>query len=64
MIHRWGAGIHVRPRTAVVVEEGGTYVSNYVLLGEVGSLQMYPATSWGRARARASRPCSAVAGPP
>jgi Fe-S cluster assembly scaffold protein SufB len=53
MLHRWGAGIHVRPRTAVVVEEGGTYVSNYVLLGPVASLQMYPVTTLRGAGARA-----------
>jgi uncharacterized protein len=44
MIHRWAPGLHVRPRTTVVVDEGGTYVSNYLLLGEVASLQMYPLT--------------------
>jgi Fe-S cluster assembly scaffold protein SufB len=44
MIHRWAPGLQVRPRTTVVVEEGGTYVSNYLLLGAVGSLQMYPLT--------------------
>ena len=61
MIHRWAPGLHVRPRTAVVVEEGGTYVSNYLLLGEVASLQMYPLDAAARARARApaSRRCSA-----
>ena len=44
MIHRWAPGVHTRPRSAVVVDEGGTYVSNYLLLGEVASLQMYPLT--------------------
>jgi Fe-S cluster assembly scaffold protein SufB len=44
MIHRWAPGLQVRPRTTVVVDEGGTYVSNYLLLGAVGSLQMYPLT--------------------
>ncbi len=44
MIHRWAPGLHVRPRTAVVVDEGGTYVSNFLLLGDVASLQMYPQT--------------------
>jgi len=44
MIHRWAPGIHVRPRTAVVVDEGGTYVSNYLLLDEIATLQMYPLT--------------------
>lgn len=53
MIHRWAPGLHVRPRTAVVVEEGGTYVSNYLLLGEVASLQMYPSTLLRGAGARA-----------
>jgi Fe-S cluster assembly scaffold protein SufB len=53
MIHRWAPGLHVRPRTAVVVEEGGAYVSNYLLLGEVGSLQMYPVTLLRGAGARA-----------
>jgi hypothetical protein len=53
MIHRWGEGIDVRPRSAVLVEEGGTYVSNYVLFGEVRSLQMYPETTLRGAGARA-----------
>jgi len=44
MIHRWAPGVHTRPRSAVIVEEGGTYISNYLLLGEVASLQMYPLT--------------------
>lgn len=54
MIHRWAPGVHTRPRTTVIVEEGGTYVSNYLLLGEVASLQMYPLTvlRGGGARAR------------
>jgi Fe-S cluster assembly scaffold protein SufB len=45
MFHRWAPGIDVRPRTAVWVEEGGAYVSNYILLGPVHSLQMYPTTT-------------------
>lgn len=53
MIHRWGEGIDVRPRSAVLVEEGGTYVSNYVLFGSVRSLQMYPVTTLRGAGARA-----------
>ena len=42
MIHNWGEDVHVRPRTAVMVEEGGTYVSNYLLLRPVKPVQMYP----------------------
>ena len=53
MIHRWGEGIDVRPRSAVLVEEGGTYVSNYVLFGAVRSLQMYPVTTLRGAGSRA-----------
>ncbi|HEY5997968.1 MAG TPA: SufD family Fe-S cluster assembly protein, partial [bacterium] len=53
MIHRWGEGIDVRPRSAVVIEEGGTYVSNYVLFGAVRTLQMCPAVLLRGANARA-----------
>jgi hypothetical protein len=42
MIHNWAEDIHVRPRTGVVVEEGGQYISNYILLKPVKTVQMYP----------------------
>lgn len=42
MIHNWAPGFHVRPRTGVVVEEGGTFVNNYILLRPVRSIQTYP----------------------
>jgi Fe-S cluster assembly scaffold protein SufB len=42
MLHSWGPGFAVRPRTGVVVEEDGLYVSNYVLLEPVGSIQSFP----------------------
>jgi Fe-S cluster assembly scaffold protein SufB len=42
MIHNWAEQIGVRPRTVVKVEEGGTYVSNYICLKPVRSVQMYP----------------------
>ncbi len=44
MIHDWGEQVNVRPRTAVYVESGGLFVSNYISLKPVGSLQMNPAT--------------------
>ena len=44
MIHDWGQKVNVRPRTYVHVEAGGEFVSNYVSLKPVGSLQMYPTT--------------------
>jgi Fe-S cluster assembly scaffold protein SufB len=42
MIHNWGEEVAVRPRTAVWVEEGGTYLSNYVCMKPARSLQMAP----------------------
>lgn len=42
MIHNWAEQIGVRPRTVVHVEEGGTYINNYVTLKPVKSIQMYP----------------------
>lgn len=44
MIHDWGEKVNVRPRTFVHVEEGGEFISNYISLKPVGSLQMYPTT--------------------
>jgi Fe-S cluster assembly scaffold protein SufB len=32
----------VRPRTTTIVEEGGLFLSNYLLMKPVNSLQMYP----------------------
>ncbi|MEM0377205.1 MAG: SufD family Fe-S cluster assembly protein [Thermofilum sp.] len=42
MIHAWGEGVYVRPRTAVRVEEGGEYLSYYAVYSPVASLQTYP----------------------
>jgi Fe-S cluster assembly scaffold protein SufB len=42
MIHNWAENIGVRPRTVVRVEEGGTFVSNYICLKPVRSVQSYP----------------------
>jgi uncharacterized protein len=42
MIHNWADQIGVRPRTVVHVEEGGKYISNYVTLKPVRSIQAYP----------------------
>ena len=43
MIHNWNPEIAVRPRTAAIIEEDGLFLSNYVLMKPVRSLQMYPA---------------------
>ena len=42
MIHGWGENMHVRPRTGVIIEEGGEFVSNYINMTPVKSLQSYP----------------------
>lgn len=42
MIHNWGDSTTVRPRSAGVVEAGGVFQNNYILLKSVGSLESYP----------------------
>jgi len=42
MIHSWNPEVAVRPRTAAIIEEDGLFLSNYVLMKPVRSLQMYP----------------------
>jgi Fe-S cluster assembly scaffold protein SufB len=42
MVHSWAEDMAVRPRTAAVVEEGGLFMSNYVCMKPVRTLQMYP----------------------
>ena len=43
MIHNWGEETAVRPRSAGIIQEGGLFLNNYVLLKPVKDLQMYPA---------------------
>ena len=42
MIHSWTPNIAVRPRSGIIVEEDGLFLSNYVIMKPVKSLQMYP----------------------
>ncbi len=42
MIHSWSEEVEVRPRSGVIVEENGTFISNYVLLSPAKLVQMYP----------------------
>ena len=42
MIHNWNPEVAVRPHTTAIVEENGLFLSNYVLMKPVRSLQMYP----------------------
>lgn len=42
MIHGWAPEVEVRPRTSAIIEEGGTFFSNYICFRPVRTLQMYP----------------------
>jgi Fe-S cluster assembly scaffold protein SufB len=53
MVHNWDKQFSVRPRTAVVVEDDGTYINNYVLLRPVKSIQAFPVAKLEGVRSRA-----------
>jgi Fe-S cluster assembly scaffold protein SufB len=42
MIHSWSAETGVRPRTGAIIEQDGVFLSNYVLMRPVQSIQLYP----------------------
>jgi Fe-S cluster assembly scaffold protein SufB len=42
MIHSWNPETAVRPRSGVIIEEDGLFLSNYILMKPVKSLQMNP----------------------
>lgn len=42
MIHDWSDGMEVRPRTAIRVEKGGQFVSNYISIKQSRLTQSYP----------------------
>lgn len=44
MIHNWAEDMDVRPRSAAVVDASGIFISNYISMKPIRSLQMYPAT--------------------
>jgi hypothetical protein len=43
MIHNWDEDTKVRPRTGVIIEEGGQFISNYISMKAVKDVQMNPA---------------------
>ncbi len=45
MVHNWAENLDVRPRTGTIVEEDGIFLSNYICMEPVRSLQMYPKAS-------------------
>ncbi len=42
MIHNWAEDVAVRPRTGTIVEENGVFMSNYICMRPVKTLQMFP----------------------
>jgi hypothetical protein len=42
MIHNWAPEVEVRPRTGIIIEENGIFISNYICLRPVKNLQLYP----------------------
>jgi hypothetical protein len=42
MIHNWAPEVEVRPRTGIIIEENGVFISNYICLRPVKNLQLYP----------------------
>lgn len=42
MIHNWARDMAVRPRSGTIVEENGVFMSNYICMKPVKTLQMYP----------------------
>ena len=44
MIHNWSPDIEVRPRSGAIVEENAVFMSNFVAMKRVHTMQMYPTT--------------------
>ncbi|MFH1485060.1 MAG: SufD family Fe-S cluster assembly protein [Chloroflexota bacterium] len=63
MIHNWAPEVAVRPRTGVIIDEGGTYISNYVSLRPTRNLQTYP-TAWCKGRKAVAQFNSILLAPP
>jgi Fe-S cluster assembly scaffold protein SufB len=42
MVHRWSEQTDVRPRSATIVEENGTFISSYAILSPLKSIQTFP----------------------
>jgi Fe-S cluster assembly scaffold protein SufB len=54
MIHNWSEETSVRPRSAALIEDEGTFVSNYICLRPVQDVQMYPVAFCNGENSRAS----------
>ena len=54
MVHDWGGDSFVRPKSMAVLDDGAEFISNYVMLSEVGDLQTSPVVALkGKASAAA-----------
>ncbi len=53
MVHNWDQDFSVRPRTAAIIDDDGVFVSNYVLLKPVRSIQAFPIARLEGTRSRA-----------
>lgn len=42
MIHNWTPAMGVRPRTGAIINKDGLFLSNYIIMKPVESLQLYP----------------------
>ena len=63
MIHNWAPKMAVRPRTGVLLEEDAVFMSNYICLKPVRTLQMYPTARCVGKNARVRFNSVLVAGP-
>ena len=54
MIHSWKEDISVKPMSIALVEEGATFISNYICLKPVKDITMYPTAILNGPKARAS----------
>ncbi|MDP8253373.1 MAG: SufD family Fe-S cluster assembly protein [Candidatus Kaelpia aquatica] len=54
MIHSWKEDVTVKPMSVALVEEGGSFVSNYICLKPVGEITMYPTAVLQGENSRAS----------
>ena len=63
MIHNWAEDMMVRPRSGIQVDEGGLYLSNYICMRPVKSIQMYPTVYLNGANA-VTRLYSVIVGSP
>jgi Fe-S cluster assembly scaffold protein SufB len=61
MVHSWAPEVMVRPRSGTIVEEGGTFVSNYVSLRPAGDMQSNPRT-WLNGRGASAKYLTIILG--